>query len=265
MGAGAIWVRGALVLAAVLAWGPATSQSRTPPPVAQPPQGPFGLSPRAAAQAQKIFDQIKVLAQQPPKPAQQTPVQPPAVQTPAAQSPVAKPPGAVGPGAKGPPPSGVDWPGAVGGQRKSYGEGPKLAGGLRLDPAAVDRTSIPILLLQGPGFDRARLYSFGDYYSISADLTGAQVSMTGAVETVNMPAATPLTVSAGSEQLVVQRTVDGQLASFVRYNVLYTVELRCDLPEDPRCRTEALVRDMVARNTVVLLGKAARQAAGLGG
>ncbi|HQT54665.1 MAG TPA: hypothetical protein PKX06_14475, partial [Phenylobacterium sp.] len=58
--------------------------------------------------------------------------------------------------------------------------------------------------------------------------------------------------------------VDGQLAGSVRYGVLYTAELRCDAPSDPRCRTETYVRSLGVRSTVVVMGKAARQAAGLG-
>ena len=80
-----------------------------------------------------------------------------------------------------------------------------------------------------------------------------------------LPATSKLNLpNIGPEQLVVQRTVDGQLASFVRYGVLYTAELRCDAPSDTRCRTETYVRSLVAKSTVVVMGKAARLAAGLG-
>ena len=111
----------------------------------------------------------------------------------------------------------------------------------------------------------ARIYSFGDYYSIPANLPGARVSLTGTAQTMPLPATSKLNLpNIGPEQLVVQRTVDGQLASFVRYGVLYTAELRCDAPSDTRCRTETYVRSLVAKSTVVVMGKAARLAAGLG-
>lgn len=163
------------------------------------------------------------------------------------------------------PPGGVDWKGVLVGQRQTYGQGPKLTTGLGLDQSTIDRTAIPILLPQGAPFETARIYSFGDYYAISADAPGAGWSLTGTTAKVTLPASTPLRTHPEAEDLVIQRTIDGQLASFVRYGVLYTVELRCDEPGDGRCRTDALVRDLVARTNVVVMGKAARQAAGMGG
>lgn len=163
-----------------------------------------------------------------------------------------------------PPPGGIDWQGAVGGLRQSGGGNSPVGRGL--DQAAVDKTRLPILLPADPDLmGGARIYSFGDYYSITANLSGARISLTGAAETIPLPATSKLNLpNVGPEQLVVQRTVDGQLASFVRYGVLYTAELRCDAPSDTRCRTEAYVRALVAKSTVVVMGKAARQAAGLG-
>lgn len=171
--------------------------------------------------------------------------------------PITRPPLPGGPG-------GIDWAGAVGGLRQSGGGNSPVGRGL--DPAAVDKTRLPILLPADPDLmGGARIYSFGDYYSITANLTGARVSLTGAAETTPLPATSRLTLpNIGPEQLVIQRTVDGQLASFVRYGVLYTAELRCDAPSDPRCRTDTYVRSLVAKSTVVVMGKAARQAAGLG-
>jgi hypothetical protein len=170
-------------------------------------------------------------------------------------APVTRPPG--GPG-------GVDWAAAVGGLRQSGGGNSPVGRGL--DQAAVDKTRLPILLPADPDLmGGARIYSFGDYYSITADLLGARVSLTGTAQTMPLPATSKLSLpNIGPEQLVVQRTVDGQLASFVRYGVLYTAELRCDAPSDTRCRTETYVRSLVAKSTVVVMGKAARQAAGLG-
>ena len=62
-----------------------------------------------------------------------------------------------------------------------------------------------------------------------------------------MPANKPLKIESGPEMLTVQRTVDGQLASFVRYGVLYTVEIRCDAPSDPRCLDDNYVLGLVGK------------------
>lgn len=158
----------------------------------------------------------------------------------------------------------VDWQAAVGGLRQSANVGESLATNLNRDQ--VDITAVPILLPRDAKLaGNARIYSFGDYYTITADTAGAGVSLSGTTTTVPLPASKPLKVESGPEQLTVQRTVDGQLASFVRFGVLYTVEIRCDAPSDPRCVDDNYVLGLVGKTTAVVMGKAARQAAGLGG
>ncbi len=293
----------ATILACAPATARAQTLAAPPDPAARraaPPAkaaGPFGLSPETMAQARRIADEMraatqaaarqvaKQVAEQLPKPQTapppaQAPAQTPVPAQPAGPSPLKPVVGAPAPtplppasqaaraplrGSQGPPPSGIDWGLALAGQRRSAEVGPRAVEGLSLNLAAVNRTAVPILLLRGALIDGARIYSFGDYYSITADMPGARISLTGTTTTATLPASTRLTTSPGAEQLVVQRTVDGQLASFVRYGVLYTVELRCDAPDDARCKTDAVVRDLMARDTIVVFGKAARQAAGMGG
>lgn len=159
----------------------------------------------------------------------------------------------------------VDWQAAVGGLRQSSGVGEKLAP--NLNQAAVDMTRVPILLpVDATLTAGARIYSFGDYYTITADAPGVGVSLSGTTTVVPMPANTPLKIDpVGPEGVTSQRTVDGQLISFVRYGVLYTVEVRCDAPTDPRCADDNYARGLLAKTTAVVMGAAARAAAGLGG
>jgi hypothetical protein len=157
----------------------------------------------------------------------------------------------------------VDWKAAIGGLRQSGGGNPAP----NLNPAAVDMTRVPILLpTDGDLTAGARIYSFGDYYTITADAPGAGVSLSGTTAVVPLPAGAPLKITPmGPEGATSQRTVDGQLISFVRYGVLYTVEVRCDAPTDPRCVDDNYVRGLAAKTTAVVMGAAARAAAGLGG
>lgn len=157
----------------------------------------------------------------------------------------------------------VDWKAAIGGLRQSGGGNPAP----NLNQAAVDMTRVPILLPTDADLTAgARIYSFGDYYTITADAPGAGVSLTGTTAVVPLPADTPLKVTPmGPEGATSQRTVDGQLISFVRYGVLYTVEVRCDAPTDPRCADDNYARGLAAKTTAVVMGAAARAAAGLGG
>jgi len=159
----------------------------------------------------------------------------------------------------------VDWQGAVGGLRQSGGASDTLAG--NLDRAEVDATRVPILLPNDARLAAgARIYSFGDYYTITADAPGAGISLSGTTAVVPLPSTTPLKIEATApEYLTVQRTVDGQLASFIRYGVLYSVEIRCDSPGDLRCTDDNYVLGLVGKTTTVVLGAAARAEAGLGG
>jgi hypothetical protein len=159
---------------------------------------------------------------------------------------------------------GIDWPAAVGGARASGG-GEGLA--TNLNRAAIDKTRVPILLpTDAKLMAGARIYSFGDYYTITADAPGAGISLSGTTAVVPLSAGTPLKITPmGPEGATSQRTVDGQLVSFVRYGVLYTVEVRCDAPTDPRCVDDNYVRGLAAKTTAVVMGAAARTAAGLGG
>jgi hypothetical protein len=158
----------------------------------------------------------------------------------------------------------VDWQGAIGGLRQSANVGESLAA--NLDREQVDQTAVPILLPQDPKLTAgARLYSFGDYYTITGNVAGGRVSLSGTTAAVPMPAARPLKIETGPEMLTIQRTVDGQLASFVRYGVLYTVEVRCDTARDLRCADDNYVLGLVGKTKAVVMGKAAREAAGLGG
>ena len=159
----------------------------------------------------------------------------------------------------------VDWQGAIGGLRQSGGASDSLS--TNLDKAEVDATKVPILLPNDAKLTAgARIYSFGDYYTITADAPGAGISLSGTTAILPVPGGKPLKIEpVGPEGLTVQRTVDGQLASFTRYGVLYTVEVRCEKAGDPRCADENYVLGLVGKTTTVVLGAAARAEAGLGG
>ena len=179
-----------------------------------------------------------------------------------ATRPTDTPPPQQGPAQAG---QGVDWRTAVFAQRRSdaSGFGQKMAA--NLDQSEVDKTALPILLPTDPGLVASgRLYSFGDFYTLSAELPGASLSFQGSAAPIAVDAA--LSVNAeGVENLIIIRTVEGRIANFTRYGVLYTVEIACDDPKDNRCVSDTYIRELAGKTNAVVLGKAARQAAGLGG
>lgn len=157
-----------------------------------------------------------------------------------------------------------NWAAAVADSRRRPGERAFLAGGGKLDMAAVDRTRLPILTPTDPSLvGGARFYSFGDYYSLNLDQPGLTIELTGTRVVGPTPQGLTRLPTAGPERVSVQRTVDGQLLSFTRYDLLYTVEVRCDAPRDARCRTDALAREVYAKTQGVILGRSARVEAGL--
>jgi hypothetical protein len=165
----------------------------------------------------------------------------------------------------GPAGSGIDWKSAIFAQRRSNaaGLGDKLATGL--DQSEIDKTALPILLPTEPGLVASgRLYSFGDFYTLSAEVPGASVSFAGNAAPIKVDATLSVTAE-GPETLIITRTVEGRIASFTRYGALYTVEVACDSPKDDRCVSDSYIRGLTARTNAVVLGKAARQAAGMGG
>jgi hypothetical protein len=132
----------------------------------------------------------------------------------------------------------VDWRAAVGGLRQGGGANPRPTSTRPRSTRPACRSCCPPTPDLTAG---ARIYSFGDYYTITADAPGAGVSLSGTTAVVPLPAGTPLKITPmGPEGATSQRTVDGQLISFVRYGVLYTVEVRCDAPDRPALRRRQL-------------------------
>lgn len=134
----------------------------------------------------------------------------------------------------------------------------------RFKPDAVDATRIPILLPDMPAMgENGRMYSFGDYYSISFNLPDATMSLTGNGVPIPMPPKARLaSKSEGDTALEVQRTEEGLIASWTRFGVLYTAEVTCKSAKALPCRDEAFIRDVVQRHQGVVLGREAHKAAG---
>jgi hypothetical protein len=136
----------------------------------------------------------------------------------------------------------------------------------RFKPETVDAIDLPILLPDIAALrSNARLYAFGDFYSLSFKLPDAHVSLSGNGRPLRMAAARPAVMAKaeGDTALTVQRTVDGRVASWTRFGVLYTAEVTCDSPKALPCRDETFVRKLVEQHRGVMMGKNARRAAGL--
>jgi len=161
----------------------------------------------------------------------------------------------------------VDWTQVVSDRRQRPGERLLAAFKTKLDQGAVDRTRIPILIPEdGPLMERARFYSFGDFYSLNLDVPNGSVELTGTKIFTPAPKNFINRLKPeGPENLTVVRTIDGVQASFTRYGLLYTVEIRCDEPKDGRCREEGPLRKILEKVRGVVLGREARRAAGLEG
>jgi hypothetical protein len=156
----------------------------------------------------------------------------------------------------------IDWGAATTGVRTGQGA-VALRFAQRLDRQALDAVALPVLL-PGPALAaKAKLVSFPDYYAIVCDAGGAQVELTGTNSFVPVKPGTLAPLLEKGGQPTVIRTVDGQMLSFMRYGVLYTVEITCDRAfSDVRCTRPDYARQVAAdAQKNVVMGKAAQKAA----
>ena len=133
----------------------------------------------------------------------------------------------------------------------------------------VDRTMLPILLPDAStGVDRSALNfsSEGDVYDINLPQAtpGLRVLLSGnrvyvPVEPGTLKGIKYDRVVMGGQVVnaLIQRTEDGWLASFMRFNVSYTVEVICDeAPAEGYCADDAYIRKVTSGMTEVVLGAA---------
>lgn len=146
--------------------------------------------------------------------------------------------------------------------------------GLMAERKALDALELPILL-PGPGnllpMQEARLVALGEVYDVvvqPSDQPGLTVTFSG---TKVMSAALPGTLSRqkaqtvatlnGPERVLIDASENGWSASFVRFGVLYSVDITCasDMVAN-WCADDSRIRQMVAATTEIVLGQNAETA-----
>jgi hypothetical protein len=146
--------------------------------------------------------------------------------------------------------------------------------GFLAERKGLDILEIPVLL-PGSGdtlpMQEARLVSLGEVYDVvvqPADQPGLTVTFSG---TRVMSEALPGSLSrqkaqtvatlAGPERVLIDALENGWSASFVRFGVLYSVDLTCASDETAHwCADDSRIRHLVAASTEIVLGETAETA-----
>lgn len=172
----------------------------------------------------------------------------------------AAPPPSPEPGA--PQPLAVNWVAS-----KRYAEassnsrgGHVTSGFVARNRAAIDSLSVPVLLPGDPDLVAGlRLYPHGDFYTISSTANGMTFLMSGHSKAYPLPPGAVKGLGRGglggripADGIVIEGNESGLGADFTRFGAVYSIVLDCrDRQADPRCGSDAYVRGVIARMTVV--------------
>lgn len=157
----------------------------------------------------------------------------------------------------------VDWTAS-----KRYAEvsanargGRVAAGFVGKNRAAIDSLTVPVLLPGDPDLVAGlRIFPHGDFYTISSTANGMSFVMTGHSKAYPLPPGAARGLGKGglagripADEIVIEGNESGLNADFTRFGAVYSIALDCrDRLADPRCGSEAYVRGVIARMTVVL-------------
>jgi len=125
---------------------------------------------------------------------------------------------------------------------------------------AIDTVTIPVLLPGDPDLAAGlRFFPNGAFYTVSSRVPGMAFTLTGAGRAFPLPPATARALPNGlagripPDGIVIETGESGIDASFTRFGAAYSISLACDNPAaDPRCASEAYIRGVISRLTVVI-------------
>jgi hypothetical protein len=156
----------------------------------------------------------------------------------------------------------VNW--AVAGRYAQAGSGQRgnrfTASFVARNRAAIDSLSVPVLLPSDPDLAAGlRLFPHGDFYTISANVNGMSFVMTGHSKAYPLPPGVARGLGKGglagripADGIVIEGNESGLDADFSRFGAVYSIALDCaNRGADVRCGSEAYVRGVIARMTVV--------------
>jgi len=160
------------------------------------------------------------------------------------------------------PPAPVDWAAVARDYNATTSAIARRAPGLRQAAPAVDRETIPILLPHGA--DLGRLVFIGGVHSYTVSLpqpSGVSLALSGDSVFVGVrpgmvapPGNDALTINGQATTVNVADGETGQSLSFMRYGVVYTLEVDCVTPASASYCNGSYIRQLAASLTDVVLG-----------
>lgn len=155
----------------------------------------------------------------------------------------------------------VDWTASKRYAENGNGRGGRVtAGFVAKNRGAIDSLSVPVLLPGDPDLVAGlRLFSHGDFYTVSTTAHGMTFLMTGHSRAYPLPPGAAKGLGRGglagripADGVVIEGNENGLNADFTRFGAVYSIALDCkDRLADPRCGSDAYVRGVIARMTVV--------------
>ena len=127
--------------------------------------------------------------------------------------------------------------------------------------AVINQITIPVLLPTDPNLAAGlRIFPNGDFYTVSTSAGGMSLVLTGGGRAFPLSPATAGVLPNGdlaaripADGVVIEQTEAGIDASFTRFGAAYSIALECAKSHaDPRCKTDAYVRGVIARLMVVV-------------
>ncbi|ESQ83695.1 hypothetical protein AEAC466_11860 [Asticcacaulis sp. AC466] len=140
---------------------------------------------------------------------------------------------------------------------------------VRLVASELDKTELPVILPREGIVDtiKAKLISFGDAYALDLpQKNGVHITMygnrnflqvaKGAIS--NRPA---MRLKGVAEDIRVAQMEDGWTATFMRFGVVYSLDVSCDDPAAPECKSDGYLKKILTEFDDVGIGSKARAAA----
>lgn len=182
--------------------------------------------------------------------------------------------GGPAPGLQALAPAAIDWNAVARDYRNSISSSVKAVPSFRRHADQLDAVQIPILVPHaGPNMKTNDMVFIPGIHTYTVSLPqpsapGVHIAVSGdsvyvqvAPGTIVTNAVANVAINGQAQKIVVEPTESGQLATFTRYGIVYTVEVDCDTPDTAAkyCDSNGYIQQVVGTMTDVTLGAQAER------
>ena len=182
--------------------------------------------------------------------------------------------GGPAPGLQALPPAAIDWNAVARDYRNSTANAVKAVPSFRRHAKQLDAVQIPVLLPHaGPNMNTTDMVFIPGVHTYTVSLPdptapGVHIAVSGdsvyvqvAPGTIVTNAVANVPINGQAQKIIVTPTESGQLATFTRYGIVYTVEVDCDTPDTAAkfCDGNGYIQQVIGGMTDVVLGAPAER------